>query len=183
MAENKVQFGLKNVHYAKRVNGVAGTVKSVNGAVTLALSAQGETNKFFADNIAYYVTQSNQGYSGDLEMAHFPDEMRRDLWGEVLEATDKVQYELSNVEPAVFDLGFQIDGDENETLVWIYGCTASRPAVGSSTINENKEVKTETCTITSSPLANGLVRSFTTDSTTSAVRSAWFTTVYEPTIS
>lgn len=183
MAENRVQFGLKNVHYAIRANGAAGTVKAVEGAVNLNLTPQGDTNTFYADNIAYYVTQSNQGYSGDLEMAHFPDEMRRDLWGEALQATDKVQYELSNVEPAVFDLGFQIDGDETETLVWIYGCTATRPAVGSATIAEGKEVQTETCTITSSPLANGLVRSFTTDSTTSTVRNGWFTAVYVPTIS
>ena len=182
MAENKVQFGLKNVHYAVRNGSTAGTVKSVNGAVNLNLSPQGDTNTFYADNIAYYVTQSNQGYSGDLEMAHFPDEMRQDIWGEV-QGTDGVQYELSTVEPAVFDLGFQIDGDETNTLVWIYGCTATRPAVGSATIAEGKEVQTETCTITSSPLANGLVRSFTTDSTTSTVRNAWFTSVYVPTIS
>lgn len=181
MAENKVQFGLKNVHYAIRNGNTAGTVKTCEGAVNLSLSPQGEQSTFYADNIAYYVTQSNQGYSGDLEMARFPDEMRQDIWGEV-KNTDGVQYELSDVEPAVFDLGFQIEGDKQNTLVWIYGCTATRPAVGSATIAENKEVQTETCTITSSPLANGLVRSFTTDTTTSAIKEAWFESVYVPTL-
>lgn len=182
MAENKVQFGLKNVHYAVRTGNTAGTVKPVEGAVNLNLSPQGEQSTFYADNIAYYVTQSNQGYSGDLEMARFPDEMRRDIWGEELQETDKVQYELTDAEPAVFDLGFQIDGDATNTLVWIYGCTATRPTVGSATIAEGKEVQTETCTITSSPLANGLVRSFTTDATTATVRAAWFESVYVPTL-
>ena len=50
MAENKVKFGLKNVHYAVRTSGGAGTVKSVPGAVNLSLSPQGDTNKFYADN-------------------------------------------------------------------------------------------------------------------------------------
>lgn len=182
MTANKVKFGLKNVHYAVRTNGTPGTPVAVPGAVSLSLEPQGEQNKFYADNIAYYVSQSNQGYSGDLELALIPDQMREDLWGEVLQATDKVLYELSTTEPAVFDLGFQIEGDQQERLVWIYGCTATRPSVGSTTIAESKEVQTETCTITSSPLANGLVKSVSTDATTSAVKSAWFTSVYVPTI-
>lgn len=183
MAENKVKFGLKNVHYAVRTSGGAGTVRSVPGAVNLSLSPQGDTNKFYADNIAYYVSQSNQGYSGDLELALIPDQMRQDLWGESLEATDKVLYELSSAEPAVFDLGFQIDGDQQERLVWIYACSATRPNLGSATIAESKEVQTETVTITSSPLSNGLVKSMTTKDTTTATKTGWFSSVYEPTLS
>ena len=183
MADNKVKFGLKNVHYAVRTSGGAGTVKSVPGAVNLSLSPQGDTNTFYADNVAYYVSQSNQGYSGDLEIALIPDQMRQDLWGEALHGTDKTLYELSTAEPAVFDLGFQIEGDQKERLVWLYGCTATRPNLGSATIAESKEVQTETVTITSSPLANGLVKSMTTDTTTSATRTGWFSAVYEPTLS
>lgn len=182
MTENKVKFGLKNVHYAVRTDGVAGTVKAVPGAVNLSLSPQGETSTFYADNIAYYVSQSNQGYSGDLELALIPDQMRQDLWGENLEATDKVLYELSSAEPAVFDLGFQIDGDQQERLIWIYACSATRPNLGSATIAESKEVQTETVTITSSPLSNGLVKAMTTKDTPTATKTAWFNEVYEPTI-
>ena len=183
MAENKVKFGLKNGHYAVRTSGGAGTVKSVPGMVSLSLSPQGEASTFYADNVAYYVSQSNQGYSGDLEIAMIPDQMRQDLWGEILQNTDKTLYELSSAEPAVFDLGFQIDGDQQERLVWIYGCTATRPNIGSTTIAESKEVQTDTITITSSPLSNGLVKSVTTKDTTTATRTGWFSAVYEPTLS
>lgn len=182
MAENKVQFGLKSVHYAIRTGSTAGTPVLVSGAVNLALEPQGEQSTFFADNVAYYVSQSNQGYSGDLEMAHFPDAMRQALWGEVAVSADGTQYEIATAQPATFDLGFQIDGDSTNTLVWIYGCTATRPAVGSATIAEGKEVQTEKCTITSSPLSNGLVRSFTTEGATTTIINNWFTTVYEPNI-
>lgn len=182
MAENKVKFGLKNLHYAVRTNGAAGTVKAVDGAVSLSLDPQGETSTFYADNIAYYVTQANQGYSGDLEIARIPDEMRQDIWGAVLHSTDKTLYEKADAEPAVFDLGFQIEGDQQSRLIWLYGCTATRPQLGSTTIAENKEVQTETITITSAPLANGLVFACTTDETPTATVSGWFTEVYEPTI-
>lgn len=182
MAENRVKFGLKGLHYAVRNGNTAGTVKEVKGSVSLSLNPLGETTTFYADNIAYYVSQSNQGYSGDLELARIPDEMRQDLWGEVLQATDKVLYELASAEPAVFDLGFQIEGDQRERLVWLYGCTATRPTVGSATIAESKEVQTETITITSSPLENGLVKAVTTEETTAAVKSAWFESVYVPTM-
>lgn len=181
--ENKVKFGLSNLHIAVRTGDTAGTPVAVKGAVSLSLNPQGETSKFFADNIAYYVTQSNQGYSGDLVVARFPDEIRQAIWGEVLEATDKVLYEVSSAEQAIFDMGFQIEGDKHSRLVWLYGCTATRPQLGSATIADSKEVQTETCTITSSPLANGLVKAVTTVETTAAVKSAWFESVYIPTIS
>lgn len=181
--ENKVKFGLKNCHYAVRTSGGAGTVKACPGGVSLTLDPQGATNTFYADNVAYYVSQSNQGYSGDLELAYITDEMRQDLWNEGLQATDKTLYELSSAEPAVFDFGFQVDGDQQERLVWLYGCTATRPGIGSQTIGESKEPQTDKVTITSSPLSNGLVKAVTTKDTTTTVRTGWFSSVYEPTLS
>ncbi len=183
MAESKVHFNLKNVHYAVRTSGGAGSVVAVPGAISLDLTPQGESTILYADGIAYYKTQSNQGYSGDLEMARFPDQMRQDIWNTKIQSTDKTLYELASAEPAVFDLGFQIDGDAQERLVWLYGCTATRPNINAATVTETKEVQTETTTITSSPLANGLTWSMTTDQTTTATRAAWFSAVYEPTIS
>lgn len=183
MAENKVKFGLKSVYYAVRTAGVPGTPVAVPGAVSLSLDPQGEQSTFYADNVAYYVSSSNQGYSGDLELARIPDQMRQDIWGEVLQATDKTLYELSTTEPATFDLGFQIEGDQEERLVWLYGCTATRPQLGSTTIAESKEVQTETCTITSSPLSSGLVKCVTTETTTAAVKTGWFNAVYVPALS
>ena len=79
MAENKVQFNLKNVHYAVLTveDGVPSwaTPVHVPGAVTLTLDPQGEVKPFHADGIVYYQTVSNNGYAGDLEMARFPDRM------------------------------------------------------------------------------------------------------------
>lgn len=183
MSDNKVKFNLKNCHYAVRTSGGAGAVKTCPGAVSLSLDPQGEQTKFFADGVVYYMSQSNQGYAGDFELALITDEMRQDLWNQHLHATDKTLYELSSDEPAVFDFGFQIDGDVLERLVWLYGCTATRPKIASQTNTDTKEPQTDTVSLTSSPLTNGLTIVATTKDTTTTVRSSWFSSVYEPTLS
>ena len=84
MAENKVKFGLKNVHYATITEGEDGTItygtpKRLLGGVNLSLSAQGESSEFYADNILFYATAANTGYQGDLEVARIPQSFRQDI--------------------------------------------------------------------------------------------------------
>ena len=84
---NKVKYGLKNVHAAilteTVVDGVTtysyGTPKPVPGAVSISLEAQGETSPFYADDIVYFRTNANNGYSGDLEIALIPEWFRTDI--------------------------------------------------------------------------------------------------------
>ena len=70
---NKVKYGLKSVYYAVATIDAAtnsatyGTPKAWPGAVNLSLDAEGNTTKFRADNIDYWVGQSNNGYSGDFD--------------------------------------------------------------------------------------------------------------------
>ena len=184
-SENKVQFNLKNVHYAMfATEGDTpswGTPVAVPGAVSLSLEQQGELTKFYADGIVYWQSSSNNGYEGDLEMARFPDKMRQDVWGEELVATDNVLIENANVQPKSFALLFQIDGDQTNNLYCLYNCNATRPSVAGSTTNETKEPQTETCTISAVPLVNGNVKASTTATTTDDVRNNWFKKVYEKT--
>ena len=76
---NKVKFGLKNCHYAKAVfdqetNEVTfGTPVAIPGAVNLSLDPEGDTEPFYADDMVYYTTTANNGYSGDLEIALLPE--------------------------------------------------------------------------------------------------------------
>ena len=141
-SENKVQFNLKNVHYAKMLTGGdiptwAKPVK-VPGAVSLSLDPQGEVTPFYADGIVYYQTVSNNGYSGDLEMARFPDQMMQDIWGFQL-GEDGVLTEYNNKEASAFALLYQIDGDADNQFYCLFNCSATRPDPGSSTTTETKE--------------------------------------------
>ena len=76
---NKIKYGIKNVYYAictLAPNGSAtyATPKALPGAVSISLDQQGDTNKFYADNIVYYTSVANNGYEGDLEVAMLTDD-------------------------------------------------------------------------------------------------------------
>lgn len=176
--ENKVRFGLKNVHYSILSGSTYGTPVSVPGAVSLDMSPAGDTNKFYADNIAYYVSVSNQGYEGSLEMAKIPDTMLADIWGYTLGSTSKVLTESAFTEPKTFALLFQIDGDQNNDHYVIYACTGARPNIGSQTIEASKEPRTQSIDITAAPRSDGKVFAKTTKDTPAGTITAWYTTVF-----
>ena len=89
---NKVKFGLKNCHYAKATldpdtNAVTfGTPVAIPGAVNLSLDPEGDTEPFYADDMVYYTTVANNGYSGDLEIALIPESFRKDILKETEDA-------------------------------------------------------------------------------------------------
>lgn len=182
MAKNKVKFNIKNVHVAIRKEEIPGTVTyetpfAIPGAVSISLEAQGEMSKFYADGIVYYVSSSNQGYEGDLEIALITDEYREKILGEVLDAT-KVMFEDANASPVQFALLFQIDGDQKSTRFCFYNCTSSRPTVESETVEDATEPGTDTVTISCVAESNGIVRGKTTEETDVDAYNTWFDEVH-----
>ena len=188
-SENKVQFNLKNVHYAvlteSTTGGVTtyswGTPVAVPGAVNLNLEQQGEITKFYADGIVYYQSPVNNGYEGDLEMARIVDKMLQDVWGMTLGTTSKVLTENANTEAKAFALLFEFDGDQKATRHVLYNCTATRPSIAGNTTTNTKEPTTETMTITAVALKNGNIKAKTTASTTDTVYNGWYNAVWTPT--
>ena len=187
MAENKVRFNLKNVHYAvltetRSTTGVVSyswaTPVHVAGAVSLDLSAEGETSPFYADGIVFYQTVSNNGYSGSLEMARIPDSMMKDVWGDTLGSTSKVLTEMSNVEPKSFALLFEVDGDADEEYYCLYNVKGNRPAIGSQTTEDSKDPQPQSFDIAAIPLEDNRILARTTTDTPSATKTSWFSTVF-----
>ena len=90
---NKVKFNLKNVHAAKLTEKDAegmttftyGTPKAIPGAVSISLDAEGESSPFYADGIVYFRSVTNNGYSGDLEIALIPEWFRTEILQEKLD--------------------------------------------------------------------------------------------------
>lgn len=79
---NKVKYNLKNVHAAKLTETVSSSgettfsyesPKAIPGAVSISLDAEGESTPFYADGIVYFRSVTNNGYSGDLEIALIPE--------------------------------------------------------------------------------------------------------------
>lgn len=159
MANNKVKYGLKNVFYAvAHIDELTNTAtydtpKPWKGAVNLSQEQQGETTKFRADNIDYWVGTSNNGYSGDFESALIPEDFKRDILGDI-EDSNGVLVEDAGAKTVHFALMFQFEGDVKATRHVLYNCTATRPTISGATTEETIEPQTETVTITGVAIHN-----------------------------
>ena len=166
---NKVKFGLKNCHYAKATFDEDGNVTyekpiRMPGAVSLSMDPEGENENFYADDIVYYVINNNSGYSGDLELALIPESFLKDILHEEEDANG-VMAENATVSYERFALLFEFSGDAKAIRHVLYCCSASRPAMEGQTAEDEKEVQTETLTLSATALANGYVKAKTSANT------------------
>ena len=186
VTENKVVYGLKNVHYSKMSIGETGKVTyakptAIKGAVEISLESKAELVSFEADNEVYYSAPGTSSYEGTLTLAKVPDGFLVDILGEVLDATDGVQTEIDGAKTANFALMFQFEGDNSGVRHLFYNCSASRPSVASKT---GKEIGATELAFTASAKPSesandkAIVKAKTTGSTTTAVYNAWFDAVY-----
>ena len=185
---NKIKYGLSRVYYAlATIDSSAGTATyatpvAIPGAVSLSMDPSGEQNKFYADNVAYATFAANAGYEGELEIALIPDDFRKDVLGEVVDSDIQVEKATSTTHP--FALLFQFEGDEDATRHVFYNCTASRPNVGSKTIEESVEVQTETLKLAAGSIFNvkldeNIVKGKIADKTKQTYTD-WFNSVHQP---
>ena len=197
---NKVHFGLENVHVAPittkdNVESYEDPIK-INGAVNVNLSKEGNETTFYADNMLYYTTNQNNGYSGDIEVADFPQEVLSKLlgWGDTTDSKG-MWIEYADKEPVPFALMFEVSGAENnaESLARyvLYNCVVARPDLAAETLGEDKEPKTQTLSITATPKTftiNNVERKVVKGclEKANAVGTSWdefFKAVLEPTVS
>lgn len=184
MANNKVKFGLSNVHIAKitEENGAItyGTPFAVPGARSLTTDPEGDTTPFYADNIKYYIATSNQGYTGDLEVAMLVKEFFTQILGQQ-EDNNGALFESADDTTARFALMGEIDGDVKKRRFVYFDCTATRPGSEMNTTEESKEPQPDTVSITMSPRSTDKAIKATIEPTeeNQAVYNTFFTQVYE----
>lgn len=179
---DKVKFGIKNVHVfpiTAMNDGVPvyGSPIAVPGAVSFSMSAQGDINKFYADNIVYYQSAANNGYEGDMTLALIPEAFYEQIFGQIPDANG-VMTENASIEAKAFAMTFEEDGDQTGTKFVLYNCTATRPTKELQTIEESKTPVTQQLTVSAAPLASGDVMGMTTAATPDATKNAWHTAVY-----
>lgn len=179
---DKVKFGIKNVHVFPIVSMTAGVptygdVIDVPGAVSFSMQAQGDINKFYADNIVYYQSSANNGYEGDLTLALIPEEFYEKIFGQTPDANG-VMTENASIEAKAFAMTFEEDGDQTGTKFVLYNCTATRPTKELQTIEDSKTPVTQTLTVSAVPLQSGDVMGMTTSATPDAVKNTWHDAVY-----
>lgn len=184
---NKIKYGLSNVYFAEATIAANGTATyetpvAIPGAVSITLDPEGESTPFYADNIIYYVSTANSGYTGSLEIARIPAEFRETILGDVKDAKD-VYFEDADASAKPFALLFQFEGDETATKYVYYNVTASRTSINSETKGASIEPGTDTLDLTigmvkNTTLNKNVVRSFVEDDQSQAY-AGWFTAVYQ----
>ena len=180
---NKVKYNLKNVHAAKLTKSDDGTFsyaapKAIPGAVSISLDAEGDSSPFYADGIVYFRSNSNNGYSGDLEMALIPEWFRTEILKEILDKNGGLVERSDITETEKFALLFEFDGDVRAIRHVLYNCSASRPSIESETKEDTIEPGTEKLTITADPRSDGLVKARTGDTTDAETYANWYGAVY-----
>ena len=181
---NKVKFGLSNVHIAKITESEGkityGIPFAVPGAVSLTAEPEGDTTPFYADNIKYYIAVANNGYTGDLEIAMTPKEFLTQILGQE-EDTNGALIESSDDVNARFALMGEIEGDAKKRRFIYYDCTATRPSAEMNTIEESKEPQTDTISITMAARStdNVIKAVIEPNETNQDVYDTFFTKVYE----
>lgn len=182
--ENKVHYDLTNVFVAALTLDLTEGIysfaepKRLPGAISMDLSAEGESVKLRADAMDYYVTNSNNGYSGDLNIAMVPDWFRAEYLGDTISKTDKVLVENALAEPKPFALLYEFLGDKAHRRHVLYNVTAARPNIVAENKDNQREPDTEAMTLTASPLPDGMVKASTTADTPEAAYNNWNTTVW-----
>lgn len=181
---NKVEFGLKNVHYAnyKEVDGeiTYDTPIKIPGAVSITLTPRGELAEFYADNMLYYSASSNDGYDGTLNIAVIPEQFAIDALGEVKDEDDGVLTEKADAKQKNFALMFEFEGDKKAVRHVLFKCTANRPTVTGETTTNTKEPQPNELTFISSARDGDLaVKTKTTSKTSEAIYDNWYDKVYE----
>lgn len=185
---NKIKYNLKNVHAAKLTRTVSGgvttyayaTPQAISGAVSISLDAEGDSSPFYADGIVYFRSSSNNGYSGDLEIALIPEWFRTDILKETRDNKGVLVEHADIAETEKFALLFEFDGDVNAIRHVLYNCSASRPSIESETKEDTIEPGTEKLSLTADPREDGLVKSRTGDTTNAAAYAGWYSAVYIP---
>ena len=181
MMGNKIKYGLKNVHYAPitEANGVVsyGTPVAIPGAVNITLSPAGEKVEFYADDLLYFGTNTNQGYDGSLEIALIPDSFKTDVMGETID-NNGAYIENSGVTPKNFALLFEFSGDVSATRHVLYNVNAARPDVKGATKTKNIEPQTEALNITASPAVDTYNVKASLPYSTGSAYTNFFTAVY-----
>lgn len=194
MPSNKIKFGLDKLYYAPVTawnlttgEPTYGDPVAIPGARSISLTAEGEVNRWYADNIVYWSGEANNGYSGSFEVAMLPDSFKKDILGQALDSKN-VLYEDMNAQTNHFALLFQFKGDDHEVRHVLYNCTAARPDMEGATKEESIDPQTDTVEIECASIpvtistnnVKEIVKASSGDSTDSSTYNGWFSAVYVP---
>lgn len=159
---NKVEFGISNLYVGTYEDDGEGTITLGTpyhqaGAVSFSPEASSDQNIFYADNIAYYSTTAGGQMEGDLEVAMFDDDFKKNFLGYEVLTDGGLAYIKNASKPNVY-VAFQVEGDDESRRVILYNASLGSIQREYATIEESPEPTTETLSVTATGVnGNGVV--------------------------
>lgn len=140
---NKVEFGISQLHigtYTTDANGdvILGAPYHLPGARVFSAETQSEKNDYYADNIIYWSGYSGGTVEGDLTVALFTSEFKKQFLG-YKETMDGGLGEIKNPYKPNIYLAFQVEGDAEATRAILYNGSLGSITREYATIEESKE--------------------------------------------
>lgn len=152
MAENKVVFGVSNLHFCTYDVAADGTVTlgtplHLPGTVNISLDAESEQNTFYADNVQYWVGYSDNGYTGTIENANFTDEFKTQFLNYV-ELTGGGIAQVKGQQNKTVAIMFQSEGDREARRGILYNVSLGAITREYATTEDTTEPQTATMDFT-----------------------------------
>jgi phi13 family phage major tail protein len=157
----RIKFGIKNLHYAVATDNGSGTLTygtpaAIPGAKSLSMDAQTETLDEYADNSVWFHLDSNNGYSGTLELEDTKEaeDFLAEVLGRTVDSLTGVITEKATDTAAQFALmwEFSLAGStETGKRGKLYRCQAGRPSIASTTKESVITVQTLSIPVTAMP--------------------------------
>lgn len=124
---NKVEFGLKNLYMGTYTVGTdgkvtLGTPMRVPGAVSYSPEEKSELSTFHADDTGYYSSYSGGTIEGDLEVAKFTEEFKKEFLAYAELADGGIAQIKGAKKPNVYQI-FEVDGDAEKRRIIMYNGT------------------------------------------------------------
>jgi len=154
---NKVTFGLRNVHYALASlsddgeSWIFAEPKKLKGAQEVSTELIGGATQVYADDQVYATLISNAGSNVTLTLTEVDDEFKKDILG-YEEDTNGNLIELTDSKAKTFALGYEIQGDAKSRRIWYFLCTATPVGSASKSKTDSIEANTVSLTVTARPI-------------------------------
>lgn len=194
----KVQFGVKDLTVwalteTTTTTGITvsyGDAIAIPGTVKIQLDPAGsDATPFYADDSTYWITNGkNQGYTGSFDNALIPEKIRTDLMNYIKDSNNNL-VEIDESDTKYFGMAFSKESNDGDIRFVFYKCAFGRLSVNGDTTTDTQSPETETASVTIVPLSKKytlggkertVISNMTSDSTTTASFSAWFTTPQLP---
>lgn len=157
MSNNKVTFGLTNVHYAKATLGSDNswsfdTPVRLYGAQEITSDIVGGSTSVYADDSVIATLVQNAGRTISLTMTEISEDFKIDILG-YKKLNNGNLVEITNADVTTFALGCEFQGDAKARRVWFYLCTVTPLNEASKSKADSVEANTITLNITARPIA------------------------------